>query len=393
MNPTSAGPSWQSVYSAINDCNLILRYVPQITFSSEQEKNRVLAQAYTSRAFLYFVLVRTWGEVPVRLEPLEGYSADEIQKPRTSLNELFGQIKQDIQSAESLYPDNSFFDGRRTQWTKPALYALKADVYLWTGKKLGGGQADFDTTIEAASQVDQANVSLLTNFSDIFRYSNKDNNEVIMAIGNREFEASNNYFYNMYSARMPNDVDPHTGEIIGQTAGGVVWTVTELVKKQFSDEDNRKDASFIEWEAETYYPALITKGRGVLISGVRHFTSDFIVYRYADVILMKAEAKNALGQNPEEEMNIIRRRAYGDDFPAYQFVNGTQSENDDAILKERLLELVFEGKRWWDLNRFSKAFDIVPSLQSRRQDTYLQYFPISEQVLSLEPLVKQTDGY
>jgi len=62
-------------------------------------------------------------------------------------------------------------------------------------------------------------------------------------------------------------------------------------------------------------------------------------------------------------------------------------------LKERLLELVFEGKRWWDLNRFDKAFEIVPSLQSRQQDRYLEYFPISEQVLSLEPMVKQTAGY
>jgi len=393
LNPTSAGPTWQTIYSAINDCNLILQYVPGISFASEQSRNTIIAQAYTARAFLYFVLARTWGEVPIRTEPLEGYSPDDIHKARASLVDVFQLIKQDIQTAESLYADNSFPGGSRNYWTKPGLYALKADVYLWTGKKLDGGETDFNVAIEACNQVGQADVALLPNFGDLFKYDNKNNKEIIMAIGNKEFEVGNNYFYNMYSARLPNDLDPITGEVIGQTSGGVVWTVTDLVKDQFTDEDTRKDASFIEWQSETFYPTLIVKGRGVLISGVRYFTSDFIVYRYADVLLMKAEAKNAIGQNPEEEINQIRQRAFQTNFEDYRFVNGSPSANDDAILKERLLELVFEGKRWWDLNRFDEAFEIVPSLQSRQQDRYLEYFPISEQVLSLEPMVKQTAGY
>src|SRR5690606_38053125 len=69
LNSVSAGPSWQAVYSAINDANLILKYVPDISFANETNKNDLLAQAYVSRAFLYFVLVKTWGEVPIRTEP------------------------------------------------------------------------------------------------------------------------------------------------------------------------------------------------------------------------------------------------------------------------------------------------------------------------------------
>src|SRR5690606_34581083 len=59
LNPTSAGPTWQTIYSAINDCNLILQYVPGISFASEQSRNTIIAQAYTARAFLYFVLARS----------------------------------------------------------------------------------------------------------------------------------------------------------------------------------------------------------------------------------------------------------------------------------------------------------------------------------------------
>src|SRR5690606_14301315 len=101
---------------------------------------------------------------------------------------------------------------------------------------------------------------------------------------------------------------------------------------------------------------------------VRIFTDDVVIYRYADLLLMKAEAKNALGQDPSDEMNEIRRRAYRDKFAEHIFVNGTKEENDEAILQERLFELTFEAKRWWDLIRFGKAFEKVPSLQGRDSD-------------------------
>ena len=75
------------------------------------------------------------------------------------------------------------------------------------------------------------------------------------------------------------------------------------------------------------------------------------------------------------------------------YVRRSIVENDQAILKERLLELTVEGKRWWDLIRFNKAFDLVPSLASRPVDNNLLLFPIAESTLSLEPKVKQNLGY
>jgi hypothetical protein len=119
--------------------------------------------------------------------------------------------------------------------------------------------------------------------------------------------------------------------------------------------------------------------------------SDIILYRLADVILLKAEAKNALGQDPSAEMDAIRQRAYGAGYTP--FVNGTQQENDDAILKERLLELLLEGKRWFDLVRFGKAYEIVPSLQGKESETYLMYWPIGLPTLVRETKVEETPGW
>ena len=128
-------------------------------------------------------------------------------------------------------------------------------------------------------------------------------------------------------------------------------------------------------------------------AGVRYFKDDVILYRYADVLLMKAEAKNALGQDPSAEINQVRQRAYGTAFAQHTFVSGSKEQNDDAILQERLLELAFEGKRWWDLVRFNKAFDLVPSLQNRKGQNHLLLFPISSYILSLEPQIQQNAGY
>src|SRR5680860_542724 len=76
----------------------------------------------------------------------------------------------------------------------------------------------------------------------------------------------------------PTDIDPITKEIIGQYPGGVVWSMREEVQNLFSDTDTRKNATFIHIPADSYHPALLTKGRGVLISGIRYYTSDIILY-------------------------------------------------------------------------------------------------------------------
>jgi hypothetical protein len=394
LNATNAGPSWVGLYTCINAANLILKYVPTISFTSESVKNDILAQAYTMRAFMYYVLVRTWGGVPIRIKPIEGYSSQTTELARSSANDVFSLIKDDLREAISLFPDNTFPKGRN-QWSKPAAEALQADVYLWTGKLLNGGKTDFDTALAACNEVGQADVSLLPNYADLFEYTNKGNNEVLMAVAYvaQESGDANNYFYNMYSGPTSTTLDPSTNEIIGQTAGGVVWTLAKFVRDQFSSDDTRKNATFETIPYSSYYPPVVEKGRGTVINGVRYFTSDIVLYRYADVLLMKAEAENALGMDPTAEINMVRERAYGVNFSNHVFVSGSQEYNDSLILKERMLELSCEGKRWWDLIRFGKVFELDPSLQGKEGQDYLLLWPIPQTVLSLEPKVTQNPGW
>lgn len=390
LNEISAGPNWQSLYTTSNAANLLIKYVPAIDMQNEA-KNNILAQAYAMRAYVYFVLARTWGGVPIRTSPTEGYNYESTQKPRSSVDEVFALIKDDLEKAISLFPNNTFPAGRN-RWSRAAANAMKAEVYLWTGKRLNGGNADFNIALQACNEVEKADVSLLPNFADLFEFKNKGNKEVIMAVGFNPMEPSspNNYFVDMYSGKLPTSTDPINGEIITQSGSGV-WTVTPLIMNQFNNDDLRKAPSFVAGTPQQQ--TLIRKGRGTVINGLRYFSSDIILYRYADVLLMKAEAKNVLGQDPSGEINLIRKRAYGAQYSKYVFVNGAKVQNDDIILKERLLELVFEGKRWWDLVRFGKAFDIVPSLAVKAGQNHYLLWPVGLEVLSLEPEVIQTNGW
>lgn len=316
------------------------------------------------------------------------------------MKDIFTLIKADLDKAISLYSTNTIPTGRSV-WSKPSTNALKADVYLWTGKQLSGGQADFTTALDACNAVQTADVSLLPNFADIFSYTNKGNKEVLMAVRFQALESVDNFYFNGYVANgaIPTNLEASSVTALGAPGGNSVWSPTPLVKNQFTTDDSRRDATFRELYtadatgARKLYTTIIVKGTGTVDNSIRYFASDVILYRYADLLLMKAEAKNALGQDPSTEINLVRQRAYKTAASTHVFVNGTKEQNDEAILQERLLELAYEGKRWWDLRRFGKVFDKVPSLQSKKGQDNLLLFPISITTLSLEPKVTQNPGW
>lgn len=393
-----AGPDWTGLYTVIHDANLLIKNVPNISFESEADKNAVLAQAYTMRAYAYFIMVRTWGGVPLVTEPTEGYSPDMTQRRKAPVADIFALIKQDLDQAMSLYPDNAFTPGRFF-WSKPAALTLKADVYLWTGKRLNGGNPDFELALAALGDAKNADLELLSNYSQIFTYNNKGNKEILMAVRFQELEVAGQVAYQdmyMSSAFLPPNLDEATAAAIGTLGGNPYWQIADEVRAQFTDDDQRKAATYLDIftnNGQDHYGTVQMKFKGTVIGGARQFIDDFVIYRYADILLMLAEAKNALGMDPTEEMNMVRERAYGEQFANHVFVNGNPEANDEAILQERLFEFTLEGKRWWDLVRFGKAFELVPSLRDRADEQHLLLFPISETTLSLEPNVEQNDGY
>jgi hypothetical protein len=396
--------NWDIIYQTINAANLVIKYTPDITFSNSANKDNALAQAYTMRAYCYFLLAKIYGSVPLRTAPTENYDPIGIQVPKTAEADVFKLIKEDLDKAIPLFTVNTLPAGRN-KWSKAAANALKGDVYLWTGKRLSGGNADFTTALNALNDAQTAPaLNLLPSYADIFKYANKGNNEIIMAIRFTTSEPSTGnvqtYAHNMYASNTayPAYVPQSQRDIVGAplAGNGNVWRLSALVRNQFTNDDTRKAATYIDMMGtgpNEYYTNYGLKFNGTVEAGARVFASDCILYRLADILLMKAEAKNALNQDPTAEMVLVRQRAYGSNYASHVFVNGTPAQNNDAILKERLLELALEGKRWWDLVRFGKAFDLVPSLQGRSAQTYLLYWPIGTATRTREPLVEETTGW
>ncbi|WP_235114425.1 RagB/SusD family nutrient uptake outer membrane protein [Cyclobacterium qasimii] len=398
MNEGNADLDWLQTYKVINYANLVIKNVPNISFPSEENKNDLLAQAYSMRAFVYFVLAKTWGDVPLITDPVEGYDAETTFQERAAVATVFELIKDDLDMAISLFPSNEFENGR-SMWSKPAANTLKGDVYLWTGKTMGGGDADITIALSALNEANTADLSLLDDYSRVFDFDNKGNQEIIFSVHFSDFEVSDNMFSDMYinALDVRETFDQETLETIGTPGGFNWWAPSATMRDQFMDEDSRKSASFLEVysnEADNaYITTIVTKGSGYTESGSRRFLDDIVIYRQAELLLLIAEAKNALGQDPTAEINSVRSRAYGENFSSYEFTSSSQTENDEAILQERLFELAFEGKRWWDLVRFDKAFEKVPSLQGKEGQNYLMLWPITLETISLNSKITQNTGY
>ena len=399
LNSSNINISWGGFYAVINTANLIIKNAPNITFTLESNKNKLMAQAYAMRAFSYYVLTRTWGDLIIHTDPVESSSPAVIYKERMSQSDVFKLVKDDIEQALRLFPDDSYPDGR-CFWSRPAAYALKADVYLWTGKRMNGSDADFTVALQALQEIVKTDVTLLTEFSEVFKFDNKGNREIIISCRYDEFESSNNYFYHMWSGFVPGIDEETLNFLYPGGSGNQNIRASDNYANQYEQEDLRKNGSLLEVfgdDAEgqrIVYARVCRKGTGYVTPGNdRLFINDVILYRYADILLMIAEAKNALGQDPSSEINMIRERAFKENYGNHIYLNDSKEKNDEIILKERLLELAMEGKRWWDLIRFDKVFDLVPSLQDRKGQDYLLLFPIGLTELSREPNVKQNPGW
>lgn len=397
---SGASTDWLGLYTVIHDANLMLQYVPGISFPAAATKNNLLAQAYSMRAYVYFVMARTWGGVPMVTEA--NIDLGKVQRARSPVDSVIARVKADIASAEGLFPDNSF-PANRSMWSLPALEALKADVYLWTAKQMKGGNADLQTALVACNAVQQANVSLLPKFGDVFAYTNAGNPEVLFSI-RRTYQEDNESSIYAWMYILPPFIpatDAATLAAIGVPGGAPYMAASAAARNVLSADDTRRSASLIDiytYDASnnpTFSVSIVSKFNGTVISGTRYFINDYIVYRYADVLLMKAEAENALGTDPSAEMNLVRARAYGSNYSNHVFAStGNQAQNDDSILNERFRELMFEGKRWWDLVRFGQAFNLVPSLQGRNAtDNHLLLFPINQTTMSLNASLVQNPGY
>lgn len=393
-------------YANINQLNLLISKLNSTAEIPEEDKGYYLGIAHGMRAFYYFHMLRSWGDVIIQTEPTLSVDVGNLAKPASSQGEVMSLIKEDLESSLNNFGGDYTFRNRKSFWSKAATLMLKGEVYLWTSHR-NGGTADAMIARDALIDI-QTNVpslSLLPEFADVFASDNKGNAEIIFAIRHQLNEATlpigtfvpqTSLIVNFYDSLENRKFDANT-----DNWGGILrMPVTVSTFRKFDDQDSRKSTTIqpaYNLVNGNYQitGAFAKKYPGEQNAGIRYYTNDFPVYRYADLLLLLAEAKVVLGEDPSPEINEVRQRAFGASYnpSVHGYLNQPiDAEPREAILQERLFEFIFEGKRWYDLRRMGDDFvyehtTVVPA------ESYKLLWPIDRNTLTNNRALEQNPGY
>ncbi|TAG18228.1 MAG: RagB/SusD family nutrient uptake outer membrane protein [Cytophagia bacterium] len=387
---------WRRLYSGVSRCNTVLNRVPGIAMD-EQLKQRLLLEARYLRAFYYFQLVQFYGDVPLVVN--EVVSLDDNLVARTAAAKVYELIIQDLTAAEGL--PVSYEGSNLGRATRGAAKMLLAKVYLV--------QRNWPQAAAKCKEViDAGTYTLLPNYADVFTVASNNSRESVFDIqfsvgaqaGTGTFPG-NNFFENFAPLGSASLV---TG--VNASNPGGRNTPTRNLIDAYEPNDPRLAASLatsyvrpgppvqtitVNYILKTLDPTATAGGIG---QGSRE---GWRALRYADLLLMYAEALNEVsGGNAEafNAINQVRRRARGSAaatvLPDLAGLN--QVDFRSAVARERRVELAFENHRWTDLVRTGQAQAVMSALKPTFQARNL-LMPIPQRELIVNSLLSQNTGF
>ncbi len=324
---------WSGFYQIINYCNFVLQYNAEIfeldqTYS-EIQKQGVDAEALFLRSLSYFYLVRIFKDVPFVTEPTISDSVD-VYIPATDAATILTSIKEDLITAKGIVSDDyGSLENNLGRATKNAINALLADICLWN--------FEYEECLIYIEEIENSIINLLIGpqWYTIFYPGNS--LEGIFEVQYDENLGQGNSLFNITYTQ--------DNYLASQTA-------VELLSRESAKEIIRGDGSYRATDFKIWkYCGAAADGKSVRPSASRR-SGNWIIYRFADVLLMKAEALSQLGEFEDAivYLNRVRSRA--------SMVEKSAPDNpqafEDLILEERAKELAFEGKRWFDLIRMGR---------------------------------------
>ena len=334
-------------YLVIARANQVLAPIDAVDFDATI-KNNIKGQAYFLRALAYFNLVQYFGKVPLHLTPA-GSLAETALTP-SGVEEVYAQIIADATQAASLLLDKSGQEAGRA--TSGAAKTLLANVYTVQKK-----WADAETPLRAV--VSSGKYSLITDYAAVFDPNNKNNSESVFEIQYKEGTEgyASNFIYTFFPLMTSAQVTALTGVAGDQALTGEQYnTPSPEIIAAYEAGDKRKDASiaFAVGANGVNYPFIKKYLHAHSLPGMSN--DNWPVYRYAEVLLLLAEALNEQNKTSEALtfLNQVRTRAGLANSTA-----ASQSDVRDAIANERRVELAFENKRWLDLVRTEKATTVM----------------------------------
>ena len=355
---TEVALMWNAIYDGINRVNEIIAKVPGITAMSSGDRDEVVGEAYFLRALDYHNLVRLWGDVPLRLEPVESVT-QAAQITRSTQAQVYTQILADLGQAEKLISNTD----QTNQASLGAAYALDARVRLYMQDWVGAESA--------AAKVEGMGYSLTGNFADLFSATGNATSEDIFRVLFTPAQYNEiGYYYLTKNLGGRYEVAPSANAIsaFDPASGGKIasYAPADVRGKYSIGRDGKR----------------VYAGKYLTATGAEHVH----VIRLAEVILIRAEALAQMGRLPEavDEYNKTRVRA---GLAPDLRLGRTQSDVLASIYKERRLELAFEGDRWPDLVRRGVAASTLGIPAG------MTLFPIPQREIDTAPGIAQNTGY
>jgi starch-binding outer membrane protein, SusD/RagB family len=381
ISPSNGVISWAGYYKAINLANTLMYYDNDVlaldrTFTP-RIKDAVDAEALFIRSLSYFYLVRLWKDVPLILTPSISDTSD-LFRPKNTEQEVLNQIIKDLVRAKDMaytteFQNNpGYYKGRANKYS---IMALLADVYLW--------DQQYQKCIDYCDSISNTGLFGLESYSTWFD---------LYSPGNSQIES---LFEIQYDDNYESQNNPLYDDLINQIK--MTKTSTTLLTK---DDLRNCELKGPLWK---YAGFDITVGR----NGSQR-DANFIYYRYADVLLMRAEANTELNRlsDANADLRLVVERA---GLTHIDII--VQEDMRKAILDERGREFMVEGKRWFDLLRAAKRnhfenkqiiIDLILAgadikqqaiLKTRVFDTLSYYLPIPEHELLYNQNLKQNPYY
>lgn len=341
---------WQQHYSGINKANVALTRIPNISMDAKL-KNRLLGEAKFLRALYYFNLVRLYGAVPLLLKDQTQEAIGNLQVSRTPVDSVYFQIISDLKTSVSLFQTGATTEAGRA--TEGAAKALLSKVYL-TNRDWTNAIIYADSVINGSYGYD-----LFTEYSQVFLPAYKNGKEHIFSIQFKNGVQTNQVCSRDIKSGVPGLKGSYGDQVRFYTVGSDNYF---SIYKLYQSKDKRKRVSFVtSYTSPTNgkkYFTLNAPGDSVPFIN-KYWDPNYAstnvseasanVLRFAEVLLIKAEAENELNGPTNQAytaLNRIRTRA-----GLTNLSNLTQNQFREAVYLERRLELVGEYQRYFDLIR------------------------------------------
>lgn len=360
---------WANFNNNVYRCNLLLDQIDGANFA-ENLKKQYKGEAMFIRALNYFNMYRIWGGVPATKHVVS--AAEALKVARYSDEQMFDLIAGDLKEiVDNNYLPETYSSADMGRATSGAAKALLGKVYL-----------TFHKWTEAKDILSQliGKYQLVSPIAQVFNVDNKNNNEIIFAVHfNKEIEGEgHSYWYNLTNA---SDDTNQTSSLLNTFPTG----------------DARKDLiTYVQVEKTV---RLMNKFYDTKSPTFKTVGNDQILLRYADVLLMYAEALNEIQYDASEGalalkyLNAVRQRAGISNLTAKQLP--TQEKFRKGILVERQREFPYEGQRWFDLVRMGFAKSVMAENGVEIKD-YQLLFPIPQQEIEKvgnKSILWQNPGY